>query len=318
MVFTHHFSAIIVLAILGSLILVELFHKFTNRLYHPQLPPLLIIFGIILLIQWIYYSNLFHSFIGIIKAYTSAFQNVSASIVTYSVYNTIPLTTILINSIGSALLLVFALVGFIVFCKKKEISFHFIIAMAVTLSVLLGGGIVLVQLGLLPDRLYPYLQVFGLVFLAAGGVVYCLRKIKSNAKKIVSIFFIFLLLSFFSIASTIAGFETSLFVDENLAYFKLFSAPQERYFQQWQENVTDMNISMQEIPLTPSGLINQSQIMPNSIVSFDQLYLRTGFVREIGYHMGYYQFIKLKPDEINKMDVYGKIYSNGIMNAYKI
>ncbi len=317
MVFTHHFSAVIILIILGSLLIVELFKKNAYPSYIPRFFPLVSIFGIVLLIQWIYYSNIFGSFIGILTAYQSAFQNINVNVVSQSAYDTIPLITIFVNSLGSGVLILFASVGCILFCKERDIIYHFIIAIAITTSFLLGIGLLFKQVGLLPDRLYPYLQIFSLVFLGAAGFRYCIGKIKSNRKKAISIFVIIFFLSFFSYSSTIAGFETSLFVDENLSYYKLFSTPQERFFLNWQHKTIGENINLLEIPLTSNGLINTSEIPDKSYISFNNLFLKTGFIRHTGYHMGEYQFIKIKQSEIQKMDVFERLYSNGIVINYR-
>jgi hypothetical protein len=85
--------------------------------------------------------------------------------------------------------------------------------------------------------MYPFLQLFGLVFLGSAGVMWLVKvsnvTIKQNGLKLIPVVAIVMCLSFFSLSSTIAGFETSLFVGEKTAYYKLYGTSQESYFDQW-------------------------------------------------------------------------------------
>ncbi len=188
---------------------------------------------------------------------------------------------------------------------------------AVMLSLLLGVGMVFKQVALLPDRLYPYLQVFALVFLAAEGLNFLLAAIKPYALKFLALFSIIMILSFFSCSSTIAGFETSPFVDEHLSYFKLYTTPQETNFDRWSaDHVAESAHGMFELPLTGEGIIPLTDIPAGSILPYNRLYLKTGFVRQYGGHMGQYIFVRMAPGESEKLDSFDRIYHNGVVITY--
>jgi len=317
MVFAHHFSAMIILILVGSLLLVEVFQRYADPRYGIRLWPVFYIYGFILFAQWIYYSKRFGSFLSIIDGYIDAFRNVSGNVVGQVAYDQIPLSTIFANTLGSSTLLLLSVIGVVLCFKRRSLFDRFVVMTAVMLSLLLGVGMVFKQVALLPDRLYPYLQVFALVFLAAEGLNFLLAAIKPYALKFLALFSIIMILSFFSCSSTIAGFETSPFVDEHLSYFKLYTTPQETNFDRWSaDHVAESAHGMFELPLTGEGIIPLTDIPAGSILPYNRLYLKTGFVRQYGGHMGQYIFVRMAPGESEKLDSFDRIYHNGVVITY--
>ena len=235
MVFAHHYSAMIILIVLSSLIIVEIFQRVKERDYKFRFPGLFQIYAVILFAQWIYYSNRIGSFVGILEAYKSAFAKGAESLITATAYDQLPIKTLFLNTLGSSILIILSVIGFLYFFKKRSFFNRAIMMTTITLAILLGIGVVLKVPQLLPDRMYPFLQLFGLVFLGSAGIMWISGNVnlKENRFKIVPVIVLIICLSFFSLSSTIAGFETSLFVDEHTAYSKLYGSPQETYFGQW-------------------------------------------------------------------------------------
>ncbi len=317
MIFTHHFSAMIILILVGSLLFVETFQRYTDPQYRICLWPILYAYGIILFAQWVYYSELLGSFVSIIEGYSEAFQDVSGNVVGQIVYDQLLLSTIFVNTLGSSILLLLAVIGFVVYFKRRPLFGQFVMVIAVMLSLLLGVGMVFKQVALLPDRLYPFLQVFALVFLAAEGLNFLLGSIKPYMLKFVGVFSIIMILSFFSCSSTIAGFETSLFVDEHLSYPKLYTTAQETDFNQWSaDHVAEGTYSMLRLPLTREGTISLADIPAGAILPYNRLYLKTGFIRSYGGHMGQYTFVKIASGEAEKLDSFDRVYHNGVVITY--
>jgi len=236
MVFMHHYSAMIILIVLSSLIIVEIFQRIKESDYKFKFPGLVQIYVVILFAQWIYYSNMMGRFTGIFEAYKSAFAEGAESLAVVSTYDKLPIGTLFLNTVGSSILIVLSVIGFLYFFKKRSFFNKVIMMSAISLSILLGIGVIIEYYALLPDRMYPYLQLFGLVFLGSAGIVWILSniKIKQNRLKLISVVAIVICLSFFSLSSTIAGFETSPFVGEETTYYKLYGTPQESYFNQWE------------------------------------------------------------------------------------
>lgn len=316
-IFTHHFSAMIILILLGILAFLEIYVKKKLSKQKAILWPIFLIFLLILSLQLMYYSNLFGSLIQIINNYYISFQDISMNLVESTVYDQVPIKTIFINTIGSSILLGLAVSGFLIFLRRRTIPDLFIISISLVLSIFLVLGIGFKQVALLPDRLYPLLQIFSLIFLAAEGLLFFLGRIKTDKGKIVTATVILILLSSFSLSSTIAGFETSPFVDEHLSYYKLYDTEQEIVFKEWKSIYTTKdNNQISNLPLLNSGQININDIPSRSLLDYNKLNIKTGFLHQFGEHMGQYNFIKILPGESNKLNIFDKLYCNNIITYY--
>ena len=396
MVFAHHYSAMIILIVLSSLIIVEIFQHIKESDYKFRFPGLFQIYAVILFAQWMYYSNVMGSFVGILEAYKSAFAKGAESLITATAYDQLPIKTLFLNTLGSSILIILSVIGFLYFFKKRSFFNRAIMMTTITLAILLGIGVVLTVQWLLPDRIYPFLQLFGLVFLGSAGIMWISGNVnlKENRFKIVPVIVLIMCMSFFSLSSTIAGFETSLFVDEHTAYSKLYGSPQETYFGQWKASHIEnkylfgMDIGLEEelnrrriglsgelkkefesrgfalperpdvrtdkdyqwtiidrkgnrpwyvvikekgglnvynitkitdrVPITRDGSIDVQNVSENSFVILNRFYLRTGFAIGIGGHLGQYEFIRIKDDEVYKLERYDRYYDNGMINLLYI
>jgi len=382
----------IILIVLSSLIIVEIVQRIKESDYKFKFLGLVQIYVVILFAQWMYYSNMMGSFTGIIEAYSDAFAKGAEGLITATAYDQLPIGTLFLNTLGSSILIVLSVMGFLYLFKKRSF-FNMVIMMAmVILSLLLGIGVVLEVAQLLPDRMYAFLQLFGLVFLGSAGVIWILNNIKLeyNKLKLIPVIILIMCLSFFSLSSTIAGFETSLFVGEETAYYKLYGTPQESYFNQWKAsnivnkylfsmdtrleedlnkrriglsgelekefegfalpekpdvrkgeddrwtimdrknmepwyivikekerlNVYNSTNVIDRLPITKDGCVDIQNITENSFVIFNKFYLETGFAKGIGGHVGQYEFIRIKEDELYVLERYGKYYDNGMVDLY--
>jgi hypothetical protein len=321
MVFTHHLSAMIVLVLLCSIATFEFFFSDNSNESHINCLTLARLFAVILFGQWIYYSSLFGSFAGILMAYSDAFAHSAQNIIAPTAYDQIPMHTIVINSLGSCILITFSVIGFLSFIRKLSFLHRITIVSSIVMSVLLGIGIVFHQVALLPDRIYPFLQLFGLVFLASGGVLWILNGKIVQKQKLKFIYLIFLIvcLSFFSCSSTIAGFETSPFVGDKMSYYKLYNTPQETLSQDWISKYIGKEFNAQfNLPISDTGQFEIEKLSRNSIVVLDKFYFITGFSKDIGRHMGQHVFIRISESEGNKFLGFDKYYDNRMINVFHI
>lgn len=273
------------------------------------------LFVIVLLGQWIYYSQLFNSFVGILQAYNAAFTHSGQSLMTPMAYDQISRNTIFINSLGSSILIFFAVIGFLYFIRRMSFFRRSVIISTILLAFLLLIGILYKQVGLLPDRIYPFLQLFGLVFMASGGVQWILNRkiIKKQNLKFVSVIFLIACLSFFSCSSTIAGFETSPFTGNEISYYKLYDTPQESLSNHWiSQYVSTSNVQF-NLTIEDTGKFDTANFSANSVIVLNKFYFFTGFVKGIGVHMGQIKFIRIPENEASKLVVYDKYYSNGMI-----
>lgn len=319
MVFTHHLSAMINLVILSSLIFVEIIQKIHDHYYQFEYFNLARLFVVVLFGQWMYYSNRMDSFIGMLIAYKDAFRESSKNVISTTAYDQISINTIFLNTIGSDLLIIFSVIGFFYFMKNKNFFYRAVIISSISLSMLLGIGVVFKQVGLLPDRLYPFLQLFGFVFLASGGVIELINNLpsKNNKWKLVPIVIGVMFLSFFSCSSTIAGFETSPFVGDDLAYYKLYPTYQETFFTKWSDsNIPTSSLNDLSDILTVEGILDLQKVSDLHFIVFNKFSLITGFSVSTGGHMGQYKFIKINENEVSKLVVFDKYYDNNMVELY--
>lgn len=317
MVFTHHLSAMIILILLASIYINEIILKFTINDYKFEYFGLFRVFVVVLIGQWALYSNILITFLIFIRMYFIAFSNISQNVIESTAYDQISIYTIFLNSLGSCLLIILSAIGFFYFLKKNSFFHRTVITSSIALSTLLAIGIIFNQVALLPDRIYPFLQLFGLVFFASGGIIWILhRNINYRKQNLIILIVVTFIgcLAFFSCSSTIAGFETSLFVGNEIAYYKLYDTPQENFAENWIAKYVDEKYNIvHDLPVTKDKHFDTMNISQKSLLIIDKFNLKTGFSKTIGGHMGQRLFIKIPEEEISRFTVYEKYYNNGMI-----
>lgn len=329
MVFTHHFSAMVVFIILLSLAFVEIFQRVKIPDYKFISPVLVQIYVVILFTQWIYYSNLMGKFGAITDAYKDAFTAEAAtttSVMTETYYDTLPIKTLLLNEIGTSILILLAVVGFLYFFKHRSFFKNVVMASAITFIILISIGVIIKVPYLLPHRLYAFLQEFAFVFLASAVIIWIL----SNAKNIKSVkpalvIGVIMCLSFFSLSSTIAGFETSPLVGDQ-AYWKIYETHYDRYSSEWIQAYIPNGSNITSRPPIKAGykpnayIIDAANITDDYFIRFSKFDITIGF--SYGYvvtgtsHIGRSNWIKLDKNAGYLLDEYDRYYDNGMVNMY--
>ncbi len=335
MVFTHHYTATIVLFLILAICFLELLYPEKLKSNKREVIWFTSIYLFILFCQWIYYSNLFGGFIGIVDTYIDVFStDVSSSVTSATVYDAIPLSTLLLNEIGSCILIILSTIGFLYCIHRRSKFFDTVLTMLLLLGALIGVGILINIYYLMPNRVYVFLQCFALVFLAGIAVLWILYNCKENLKKIGAVVLLVVCLSFFSSASTIAGFETSLFTNDQ-PYWKFYETPQERFSCTWGEKYIgdnsiagsgslvcpSRNISLVKYPIreTENGFIPDLSGVTNELYfQFSRFDVSTSvlYQRVMGYHMGCYMRVKLSPDSENSFEALDKVYDNRMLSTY--
>ena len=334
MVFTHHYTATIILFLILALCLSKLLLG-ESRSDKRELTWFASIYLFILFCQWLYYSGLFGGFIEIIDTYIDVFSaDISSSVVSTTAYDAIPLNTLLLNEIGSCILICLSTIGALYCIQNRSKFFDTVLTMALLLGALIGVGVIINIFYLMPNRIYVFLQQFALVFLAGIAILWMLYYSKGEPKKIGAIAILVICLSFFSSASTIAGFETSLFTN-NQPYWKFYETPQERYSCIWSEtyigdnNIAggslvcpEKNLSFAKYPIimTEQGFVpDLSEMYSESYFQFNRFDIFTGVyygkVMDTS-HMGSGKWIRLSSSSENSFEVENKIYNNRMLSMY--
>ena len=189
-------------------------------------------------------------------------------------YDKLPLITLLENTLGSSLLVLVSVWGFCSCIKKPSWFGNFTILNGILISILLGGGILFSYVFFLPDRLYPTLQIFCLVFLGSFGILWLYNAVPFGKKTFAvgCICILVAMMSFFSLASIINGFETSPFVGDSVAYPKLYITSQDVSFGAWSNSFILPENQKNVVPaVNDVGIISIDNITGNHYAVFDRL-----------------------------------------------
>lgn len=344
-IFLHHYSAMITIFIFFIILLLEYEHKRKMKNCDIKSYRLFQLFLLMLLVHWIYYAKIFGQLVGIVQEYASIFQkDFSENIVGQTYYDTLPVDVLIINEIGSSILIVLSIIGFFYFYKHRTFFGNIISGLFIMFMSLIGIGAFVDVMYLLPNRIYAFMQELSMIFLSSAAILWMIN----NNRKYTKFFIIFLVvvLQFFSASSTIAGLETSLFTGEQ-PYRKFYETPQERYSLLWIEaKMTNssnislnpgfvyVNISRDETPLVPikekvpvkkmkEKVVLDLENISSTQFLFSKFDISVGFEYESmllkSAHMGSYKRAKLYSDEDEILDTYkpiDKIYDNGILYTY--
>ena len=333
MVFTHHYTATIILFLILALCLSKLLLG-ESRSDKRELTWFASIYLFILFCQWLYYSGLFGGFIEITDTYIDVFSaDISSSVVSTTAYDAIPLSTLLLNEVGSCILICLSTIGALYFIQNRNKFFDTVLAIVLLFGALISVGILINVFYLLPNRIYVFLQQFALVFLASTAILWIIYK--GDPKKVGIIALLIVCLSFFSLASTIAGFETSLFTKDQ-PYWKFYETPPERYFCIWgEEYIGDnsiagsgtlvcpvKNVSFVKYPIieTEQGFIpNPFEVTSESYFLFSRFDIFTGVYFENimkSAHMGSARWVRLSGNSERIFEELDRIYDNNMLSAY--
>ena len=231
-------------------------------------------------------------------------------------YDKIPLITLFLNTLGSSLLALVSILGFCSILKKRTWFGVFIIINAIIISFLLGFGILIRGVVFLPDRMYPFLQIFSLVFLGAFGILWLRNSIHIRNGQIVVVgICIFVgMMSFFSLASIINGFETSPFVGEGVAYEKLYTTSQDVSFGEWRNSfIHDDGRKIQPLPMNDKGMINTGELPCDQYLTFDRTLQKTGIIKS-GNIFGQHSFASFDKGQLQQLNPMSYYYDNGLIN----
>ena len=319
MMLTHHLSAAIVFVTVCSLVIIDVYHIIQKRKLSIPSKYIAVTFSLLLFCALIFVSNNNPAqyLSSVIKPYFADMYSLVANLFVAPIpvtpipvtpipvtpiptppyvpptgYDKLPLISLFENTLGSSLLVLVSVWGFCSCIKKRSWFGDFSILNGILLSVLLGLGILFSYVFFLPDRLYPFLQIFGLVFLGAFGILWLHNAVPSRKKTLIigCICILVAMMSFFSLASIINGFETSPFVGDTVAYEKLYTTSQEVSFGEWRTTFTPVN----------------------SYMVFDRTLIKTGILKS-GNKFGQHTFTKINSGQLTSEISYSSYYDNGLI-----
>jgi hypothetical protein len=120
-------------------------------------------------------------------------------------------------------------------------------------------------------------------------------------------------------SSTISGFETSLFVEKNVAYFRGFHTPQEENFAIWRSDFVDKKVPfIASLPLDQTGNVDFSKFEENEYLRFDNFVLRNGFLGEFSGKFGQFRFIIPNSNDVTALKSNNMYYDNGVISLLNV
>lgn len=341
-IFLHHYSAMILAFILLIILFVEAVKKRDDKEYIIKSIGLFEIYIVLLFSHWIFISNLFGGFVVIVNSYINAFKgDVATNVVSQTYYDTLPLKSILLNEVGSCILIVLSVIGFFYILKNRSLFGDIISGLSILFSILIVVGSIINVMYLLPNRIYAFMQEFSLIFLATIAILWMLNCNKRHIKLVIVITII--LLQFFSASSTIAGFETSPLVG-NQPYWKIYETPYERTYTFWSEDYSLKNnsIFINSIMVSPGYaptafnlstkcplkeidgklIIDSENVDNGSYILFNNFDVQVGFISQNimnSSRMGSGRRVKLDPIAKNLLvnSTQARVYSNGMLELYR-
>jgi len=325
LVFTHHLTAALMLIVLLALLCVDTIKKMAHHdITKMHTPILILIFLFILFLHFMYVSSLFSGFVQILDAYQRDIIQSSigrAAFDTSTAYDLLSFRTLFLNTFGAGLFIFLSMIGFLSAFRKKSDFGYFLVLGSVFFAVLLSFGIMFRQVALLPDRIYPALQIFFLLFLCCFGIIW-IRQIIAIKKPLLSVIIcigMVTLIAFFSLSSTISGFETSLFVDKNVAYTRVFNTQQESNFAIWKSDFVDKKVPLvTTLPFDQSGNVDFSGFKSNDYLMFDNFVQRNGILAEFTGKFGQFRFIKLDINDVTELKSKNMYYDNGVISLLNV
>jgi hypothetical protein len=123
------------------------------------------------------------------------------------------------------------------------------------------------------------------------------------------------IMSFFSLASIINGFETSPFVGSSIAYPKLYTTSQDVSFSAWGNSfILPENGDKLVSAVNDTGIINIDAVVGNHYAVFDNSFLKTGLVKaNNGLKFGQESFTTIQTGQLMFENSYSSYYSNGLI-----
>ena len=336
--FTHHLSLFYVLCILLSLLIAEVVHHFRKPNTRWVLLAPVLAYIVFFSVHMIYVSGLVPVFVHTFGRYFNLFINqaqrlaptapptvpptapptvpptappTAPPVAPPTFYDLLPIENIFFNTFGSLVLMMLAVVGFLSFLRGSSLFKRAILSMSVILILLIGYDIFAPGHLMMPQRLYAYLQAFGLVFLATSAIS---RLSQRSYTRLISLLLIGLLV-FFSASSTIAGFETTLFLG-NQGYVRTFKTPYEIHSNRWVKAYGSGELADLRFK---DGKINYPKISSNSLILLDKFDFMAGYKIRQDPRTRFGNYTLFKPDEkktLRSLDRWIKLYSNGMNHIY--
>lgn len=248
---------------------------------------LALLFSIAFIAQFLYFARFFGTFVSIASQYVDILllEGGPDTVKQTPRFSTIPTAALLVNTIGSGILVGLITLGVLDQVKRRVTFSMLLVIWLAVAGVLMVGGVILNVPFALPNRVYVMTEITGFGLLAAAGVIYLVRRARWSPNPRLAVILVaglFFAFAFFSTASTIAGIETSPFNEE---------VPHQTWYGMSEENAAegylvggevDVSFDSNEFrwarsfPVTDAGTIEYNGAERGAIIGLNEHKIRTG------------------------------------------
>ena len=249
-----------------------------------------VLFAVVYLTHTLYFAGFYGNMLDILSRWVEVILLQDDTVVKETAgINALPTETLILNTVGSGLLIVFVVLGGLDHFQQWRRYTLVIGTWLVAAGLLMIVGVIGDAPFALPNRIYVMAQLTVMVFLAAGGVLYLARRLtfpeRSTAQTSVLIVCgIVALFVFFSTASTIAGPSTSPFNDG--VYYRMWTGMVEQEAaDEFADGKIDedLYVAAQSFPVDDNARLQYDDAEPGSVVYVNEHTLQTGVRLKAGY-----------------------------------
>ena len=241
LIWTHHYTPALVFSLMIILVFAILFLKSNSYITSfCYTAPLLFI--VILFAHWTYVSSMLSIGVNVIQVYFSSISNLEnyqaplSGLASASIEK--PFWLNFFDFSGKGMIMMLVTIGSLYGLKEKNQYVFIWFLWGVFIWFIISIGSFLKIPLLLGARMLTLFWGISGSTLSAVGIMLLIKRFGKKGF-IFSIFFIFLI-SFFSLSSTFAGTETSLFVG-NAPYLKLYDTSSDIQYRSWIKNLVPNN-----------------------------------------------------------------------------
>lgn len=230
LLFTHHFTSIYILLLIGIIYFILYLFNCKNISFFFNI---IILFFIMLLAHWIYVSLLLVTFKDIIDVYSSSLfglENYQAAMLVSSSSHKTSFLVIFMDVLVKGIIFMLTTVGTLYGLWKKEIYIYLMASWGLFIFILISVGSFIKMPLLLAGRLFPLFFIVSAVYLSAKGTL--ILKERFGRKGIIIIIILLFFTSISGLGNIASGSETSIFIG-NEPSLKFYDTLQDVKLKEW-------------------------------------------------------------------------------------
>jgi len=284
-----------------------------------------VLFLVVFVVQFLYFSQSFDTLVTVAYDYVDVLflSGGPDAVKSTPRFSSIPQAQLLINTIGSGLLVAFVVLGGLDLLERRIQLSYVLMTWTIVAGVVMVIGVVADVPFALPNRVWVITQITAFGFFGATGLLYLLRHARTRARPRVLVSAVLVLVvgfALFSTASTIAGIETSPFnedVPHRTWYGMVEDGASDSFLEAAGVNTSAVRAARSFPVDRDSRWINYSTAAPGTIVGLNEHRISTGIPVEGGRGRiggGVYAIPEAPREGLSDRT---RVYDNGVVEVYR-